>query len=171
VRSNGVVRYGVVFLGRPALYNRRMKMLCPAAALAAVIVAGCGTSDPEAEIRALLAAAEEAAEARDVGFFSDLVGPGYRDSRGRDRAELLRMLRGLFLANQRIAVVSRVDEVALEGTDAARAVVHAGLLGQRSGAELLAGVDADLYRFELELVNESGEWRIIGADVSRALGE
>ncbi len=52
-----------------------------------------------------------------------------------------------------------------------RAVVHAGMLGQRSGAELLAGVDADLYRFELELVNEGGEWQIIGADVSRALGE
>ena len=54
---------------------------------------------------------------------------------------------------------------------AARAVVHAGMLGQRSGAELLGGVDADLYRFELELVNEGGEWRIIGADWDRALGD
>jgi endonuclease YncB( thermonuclease family) len=146
-------------------------MLSPAALLAAVVVGGCGTSDPEAELRALLAAAEQAAEAREIGFFDDLVGAGYRDSRGQDRAELLRMLRGYFLANQRIEIVSRVDEVALEGADAARAVVHAGLLGQRSGAELLAGVDADLYRFELELVKDGGEWRIIGADVSRALGE
>jgi hypothetical protein len=166
-----VVRYGVVFLGGAALYNRRMRTLRPVVALAAAVVAGCGTSDPEAEIWALLAAAEEAAEARDVGFFRDHVGAGYRDSRDRDRAELLRLLQGVFLANQRIEIVSRVDEVALEGSDAARAVVHAGLLGQRSGAELLAGVDADLYRFELELVNDDGEWRIIGADVSRALGE
>jgi hypothetical protein len=148
-----------------------MNMLSPAAALYADVVAGCGTSDPEAEIRELLAAAEEAAEARDAGFFGDLLGSGYRDSRGRDRAELLRTLRGYFIANQRIEIVSRVDEVTIEGSDAARAVVHAGLLGQRSGAELLAGVDADLYRFELELVNDAGEWRIIGADVSRALGE
>jgi hypothetical protein len=148
-----------------------MKMLSTAAALAAAVVAGCGTSDPEAEIRALLTAAEEAAEARDVGFFADLVGEGYRDTRGRDRTELLRMLRGYFIANQRIEIVSRVDEVALEGSDAARAVVHAGLVGQRSGAELLGGVDADLYRFELELVADGGEWRIIGADVSRALGD
>ena len=33
------------------------------------------------------------------------------------------------------------------------------------------GVEADLYRFELELVNDGGDWRIIGADYRRALGE
>ena len=76
-----------------------------------------------------------------------------------------------FIANQRIEIVSRVDEIVLEGADAARAVLHAGMLGQRSGAELLAGVDADLYRFELELVNDGGEWQIIGANWDRALGE
>jgi hypothetical protein len=83
----------------------------------------------------------------------------------------MRRVRGYFIANQRIEIVSRVDEIVLQGTDAARAVVHAGMLGQRSGAALLGGVDADLYRFELELVNDGGEWRIIGADWDRALGD
>ena len=59
----------------------------------------------------------------------------------------------------------------LEGEDAARAVVHAGMVGRRTGAALIDGVDADLYRFELELVNEGGDWQIIGADYRRALGE
>ena len=142
------------------------------AVLAAAAVAGCnGGGDPEAEIRALLAAAEEAAEARDAAFFGDLLGEGYRDSRGNDRDEMLRRVRGYFIANQRVEIVSRVDNVVLEGADAARAVVHAGMLGQRSGAALLGGVDADLYRFELELVNDAGEWRIIGARWERALGD
>jgi protein-disulfide isomerase-like protein with CxxC motif len=148
-----------------------MQMPSLAAALAAALVAGCGSSDSEAEIRALFAAAEEAAEARDAGFFGDIVGESYRDSRGSDRAELLRTLRGYFIVNQRIDVVSRIDENVLEGRDAARAVVHAGMLGQRSDAELLAGVNADLYRFEIELVNDDGEWQIIGANWDRALGE
>jgi hypothetical protein len=149
-----------------------MKIAPLVAALGAALAAGCGGgSDPEAEIRELLAAAEQAAEARDAGFFGDVVGEGYRDARGNDRAELIRSLRGLFLANQSIEIVSRVDEIVLEGADAARAVVHAGMLGRRSGAQLLGGVDADLYRFELELVNEEGEWQIIGASWSRALGE
>src|SRR5688572_25861511 len=99
-----------------------MKMLSSAVALVAAMVAGCGTSDPDADIRALLAAAEGAAEARDAGSFADKsaedpgiarLGGGYRDSAGRDRTELLRMLRGYFIANQRIEVVARVDEVAL----------------------------------------------------------
>jgi hypothetical protein len=165
------VRYGVVFLGGAALYNRRMKMLSTAAAVAAAVVAGCGTSDPEAQIRARLAEAEAAAEARDVGSFGDLIGDGYRDRQGYDRAELIRMLRGFFLANQRVEIVSRVDEVTLEGADAARVVLHAGMLGQRSGADALAGIDAHLYRFELELVNEGGDWRVIGAQWARALGD
>jgi hypothetical protein len=137
----------------------------------AVVLGGCASSDPETEIRALLAAAEEAAEARDVGFFAALVGESYRDARGNDRDALVRTLRGYFVANQRVEVVSRVDEVVVEGRDAARATVHAGLVGQRAGAALLGGLDAELYRFDLELVNDEGEWRIIGARWQAALGE
>lgn len=142
-----------------------------AAALAVGLIAACGASDPEADIRALLTAAEEAAEERDGGFFAELIGEGYRDARGNDRAELVRTLRGYFLANQRVEVVSRIDEIVIEGGDAARAVVHAGLVGQRAGAALLGGLDAQLYRFDLELVRDGSEWRIIGARWRRALGE
>jgi hypothetical protein len=141
------------------------------ASVLAAWLAGCAASDPEAEIRAMLAAAEEAAEARDGGFFAELIGAGYRDARGNDRDEVVRTLRGYFLANQRVEIVSRVDEVIVEGGDAARATVHAGLVGQRAGAALLGGLDAELYRFDLELVNDDGEWRIIGASWRRALGE
>lgn len=148
-----------------------MKAFGSATAFVAALASGCSAADPEAEIRALLGAAEAAAEARDVGFFGDALGAAYRDTRGNDRDELLRTLRGYFIANQRIEIVSRVDEIVLEGEDAARAVVHAGMVGQRTGAALLDGVDADLYRFELELVHSGGDWQIIGADVRRSLGE
>jgi len=157
-------------LRRAALYNRRMKAFAPAAALGAVLAAGCATSDSEAEIRVLLAGAAEAAEARDVGFFGDAIGHAYRDTRGNDREQLLLAIRGYFITNQRIDVASRIDEVVLEGADAARAVVYAGLLG-RDGAALSSGVDAGLYRFDVELVNDDGEWQIIGAKWARALGE
>ena len=141
------------------------------ASLLAVLVSGCGASDPEAEIRALLAAAEEAAESRDVGFFGDVLGESYRDARGNDREEALRMLRGLFIANQHLEIVSRVDEIVIEGGDAARAVVHAGMVGRRTNAGLIDGLDADLYRFELELVNAGGSWQVIGANFRRTVGE
>ena len=147
-----------------------MKALGLVSALA-VLATGCGAGDPEAEIRALLAAAEEAAEARDVGFFGDALADGYSDARGNDRDEILRELRGYFIANQRIEILSRIDEIVVEDDGSARAVVHAGMVGRRAGAELIDGIDADLYRFELELVNDGGNWQVIGADFKRALGE
>ena len=148
-----------------------MKVSAVVVAAAVVLLPGCESSDPETEIRALLAAAEEAAEARDVGSFGDAIGAAYRDARGNDRDELIRTVRGYFIANQRIEIMSRIDEIVLEGEDAARAVVHAGMVGRRTGAALADGLDAELYRFELELVNEGGDWQIIGADYRRALGE
>jgi len=147
-----------------------MKAWGIAIALAA-LASGCGASDPQAEIRALLVAAEGAAEARDVGFFGDAIGANYRDARGNDREAVLRMLRGLFIANQRVEIVSRIDEIVMEGADAARVVVHAGMVGRRTDATLLDGLDADLYRFELELVNDGGNWQVIGAEFKRAIGE
>ena len=148
-----------------------MHMLRLTAVLLATVIAGCSADDPEGEIRALLAAAEQAAEDRDTGFFRDLIGTSYRDARGNDREQVLNLVRGLFVANQRVEIVSRIDAVELEGTDAAHAIVYAGMLGQRAGAELLGGMTADLYRFELELVNDGGEWQIIGATWRRAAGE
>lgn len=147
-----------------------MKALGLVSALA-VLATGCGAADPEAEIRALLAAAEEAAEARDVGFFSGVLADGYRDARGNDRNEMLRRLRGYFIANQRIEILSRVDEIVVEGDGSARAVVHAGMVGRRAGAELIDGIDADLYRFELTLVNDGAGWQVASADFRRAVGE
>ncbi len=164
-----------------------MKVSRLAATLALLTLAACGTTDPTGAIRARLADAQRAAEARNTGFFRDLLASSYRDNRGNDRAAAIQLVRGFFLANQKIEIVSRVDEVELEGADrqggecraaqercladAARAVVHAGLVGQRAGAAALGGLHGDLYRFELELVNESGEWRIIGAKWQRAIGE
>ena len=147
-----------------------MKALGPAFALA-VLATGCGANDPEAEIRALIAAAEEAAEARDVGFFSVALADDYRDARGNDRETMLRTLRGYFIANQRIEILSRVDEIVIEGDGSARAVVHAGMVGRRADAALIDGIDADLYRFELTLVDDGGEWRVFRADFRRAVGE
>jgi hypothetical protein len=147
-----------------------MKALGLASAFA-VLATGCGADDPEARIRALIAEAEQAAEARDVGFFSGVLGDRYSDAHGNDREAMLRALRGYFIANQRIEILSRVDEIVIEGDGAARAVVHAGMVGRRAGAELIDGIDADLYRFELTLIDDGDYWQVIRADFRRAVGE
>lgn len=141
-----------------------------AAFLPVAVLAGCGTSDPEAAIRKRLADAEAAAEARDTGFFRDLLAEGYRDDRGNGRDDLINRLRGYFLTHSSIEIVSRVDEVTFTGADAARVVVHAGMLGQRAGEPVLLGTEGELYRIGLDLVDDGGEWRVIGASWDRGLG-
>ena len=66
-------------------------------------------------------------------------------------------IRGYFIAHSGIEIVSRVEDVTLTSAEAARAVVHAGLVGQRAGEPLLGGVEGELYRIELELVEDAGE--------------
>jgi hypothetical protein len=143
----------------------------PLVVSAGALQTGCAAGDPEAAVRATLDAVEAAAEQRDIGFFRDFVGPTYRDSRGNDRDQLLAMLRGYFIANQRIEVLARVEDVKLEGPDAARVVMHAGLLGQRAGQALLGGTSGESVRLELELVADGGEWQLIGLAWQRAAGE
>jgi hypothetical protein len=149
----------------------KLARLGPLAFTAALLGTGCSPDDPDAEVRAVLAAAEAAAESRDTGFFRDFVGSGYRDARGNDREQLLNMVRGYFIANQRIEIVSRIEEVRLDGAGAADAVVHAALVGQRAGESLLGGIGGDFYRFEIELIDDGGEWRMIGAKWEREAGE
>jgi hypothetical protein len=148
-----------------------MKSAWGPAALLAAAVGGCGTSDPETEIRGLVAAAEQAAEERDHGFFRSLIGSGYRDSQGNDRDRLLALLRGYFLSHSSFEIVSRVDAVDLQGGDAARVVVQAGMVGRRAGEPLLGGLDGELYHIELELVGGAGDWQVIGATWRRGAGE
>jgi hypothetical protein len=143
-----------------------------AAAAAAIVAAtgGCGASDPNAELKELIAAAETAAEERDGGFFRELIAPVYRDAHGRDRDELLNSIRGYLLAHSNIEIITYVDEIVLDGADAARIVVRAGMAGQRAGEPLLGGIEGQLYRIELELRNDDA-WRVVEADWQRALGQ
>lgn len=140
-------------------------------ALGVFVIVGCGGGDPGAEVRETIDAAEQAAESRDLGFYRDLIAEGYRDTHGNDREQVLGLLRGIFIAHSSLEIVSRIDEVAVHGADAARVTLSAGLVARRAGESLLGGVDGDLYRFELELVNERGAWHVIGASWNRVAGE
>jgi hypothetical protein len=130
---------------------------------AALLIAGCSQSPPEEAIQARLDGALAAVEARDTGYFRDLISDAFVDARGLGRDDAINRLRGLFLRYPRIRVIRGFDEIELRGEGAAQVVVTAGLSGDQGRP--LAGLSADLYLFELEFTVEAdGEWRVIGAD-------
>jgi hypothetical protein len=138
-------------------------------AVIAVLTSGCSAEDPATVIEQLIEETETAAESRDTGHFRGLIADSYVDARGNDRERLINLIRGYFLAHQSIDVLSRIESVELSGEDAAEIVLLAGVLARRPGEGLLEGFDGRLYRLELELVENGGDWQIIGADWERSL--
>jgi len=136
----------------------------------AIVVGGCGGSDPEQALRSRIESAVVAAESRDTGFFRDLIAPGFQDQRGNDRQSLLNMLRGQFLINQQVEVISRIQSITILGDDAAETVIAAGLVGRPGKALALGSINADLYRIRLEWANNGDDWQVIGAHWSHPGG-
>ncbi len=139
--------------------------------IALVAMSACNkTTTPEQEIRALVREAQIAAEERQVGDFARLISAQYGDERGNNKDELLRMLRLQMIRNQVIYLMVRTGEIKLLDDLSATAVVRVAMAGgPLETFEDLARLGAELYRFDLELVKESGKWRIIGARWGRAL--
>lgn len=119
-------------------------------------------SSPEAEIRAFVAKAQAAAEARDVSALRALIADDYGDSRGYDRKTVVNLIRLQVLRHQTIHLFTRIRAIELPEPGYARLNVAVAMAGRPvAQADELAGVTADLYRFEFELVRGSDrEWQI-----------
>lgn len=131
-------------------------------------LAGCGEPDsPEAQVRTLIEQMERAAEARDVGDVMDLLSPNYRDAHGNGPDEVSRIVRGYFIANQSIHLLTRVQELSFPQNDEARARVLIGMVGREADAANAWNLAADLYEFDVVLIRENGEWKITWAQWRR----
>ncbi len=135
--------------------------------LAAVVVTivACGEkSSPEQQVRAVIAEAERSAEARDLSAAMHLVSDEYSDRGGRDKSQLRDFLRGYFVLNQSIHLLTRVEAVEFPAEELARAKVTVGMLGTRGGESEDWSLAADVYEFDVELVREGSEWRLLHAE-------
>lgn len=131
--------------------------------------AGCGqdSGSPEQQVRDLLERAEEAAEAREVGFFSDFIAEDYSDDMGRDRAALIALTRLYFLQHQSIHVLSRIESIDFPVEELARVALVAGLAGRDEQADSQWDLRADVYRFALDLRRGADGWKLTRAEWRR----
>lgn len=131
-------------------------------------LAACGApaTTPEDEVRALVAGLARAADARDAGAVLELISDDYADPDGRDKQALHGVVVGTFLRHEALHVLARVKQVELaDPPEAASAVAVAALTGAPvEDVGELAGISADVYRFELEARREAdGRWRVASA--------
>ena len=148
----------MAFHPMPALRNCLV-----AGAMAAVLLSGCGREEgPEQQLRAVVAEAEAAGEARSPRAVLKLLAPDFRAGDGADTATLERYLRGWFLAHPSVHLLTRVERLELLADDLAEMDVTVAMLGSEADASF--DLAADVYLVELTLAREGDEWLVTRAD-------
>ena len=90
-----------------------------------------------------------------------MVADDYRDGEGRGADDIRSYLHAYLIAHQSIHLITRIDALEVEGAEIARLKVTVGMLGREADSSWdLAG---DVYRFDVRLAREDGEWRVTRA--------
>jgi hypothetical protein len=132
-----------------------------------VLALGCsrGAESPEEQVRGVLHAVEAAAEARDVGALKKQISESYKDAQGNDRRAVLGIATAHFMRNNSVYILSRIGEVEIAEPGSARVEALVALAGTPiRDAGALPELHADLYRFDVQLRDEHGRWRVTSAD-------
>lgn len=149
-------------------YELHMQKILWMLVFAALAAAGCSDpQSPEAQVHAVIDAMETAAEARDVGELLEHVSDDYRDAYGQGPEEASRYLRGFFLTNQKVHLLTRIDDIEFPSSDEARANVTVGMMSREAEGADAWDLAADLYEFDVGLVREDGDWKVIYAEWKR----
>jgi len=133
--------------------------------LAGAIAGSACASRPEDPVEALLTELEEAAEARDADRFAARLGDRFQASGSGSpslaRAEAVASLRRYLAAYESIALTVHQPEVEAreKGALVRCAVEFSGRANTAFGLGGLLPGDA-VYRFELDLVDDGGLWRV-----------
>src|SRR5690606_15052555 len=125
-------------------------------------LAGCGDppADPEAQIRALLAGAEQAAESGSAGDLLDYIADDYHDAADRDRQKLGLQLRAYFYRYPEPGLLSRVESIRFPYRDFAQVTL---VVAMRTGVR-----EAGVYRIELDVRLQDAAWQVTAARWERA---
>ncbi len=143
-----------------ALLGNRTRLLF--AVLVYVSLSACGgpAEGPEEAIRSWVRQGHEAAEAKDRRALVDLISPAYTDVRGNSRDDIENMFRLYFLRQQKVALISRIEELEVYGDTAAMLVLSVGMAGTNDN---VLGFSADAYRFRMEFELQDDEWLLTSA--------
>ncbi len=130
--------------------------------LVSVLLSACGGPEqgPEESLREWVRQGHEAAEARDRGALVEMIAPGYTDARGNSRDDIEDMFRFYFLRQQKVALITRIEELEVYEDTAARLVLAVGMAGTNDN---VLGFSADAYRFEMEFERQADEWLLTSA--------
>ena len=124
---------------------------------------------PEDQIRQMLSAGEQAVESRSLSEVGPYLSGRYSDDAGRQKRAVLRLLAGYFISHQSIHLLTQVSRIELIGDTTAEVTLFVAAAAQpiASTTQFLT-LRADLFRFDLVLSNDQGEWQVLSGSWRRA---
>lgn len=136
--------------------------------LAMLMLSGCSEPDaPQVQVRKALEELETAAENRDASAFREGISDAYRDREGRDAAEIISLVRGYFVLNQSIHLLTRIEHIDFPTPSEAQAKVAVGMVGADAEAGSAWNLAAQVHDFDVTLRREDDAWRVIYAEWRR----
>ena len=152
------------------MMHKRLLILLATSGLFLISACNQDTNSPEVQIRNMVSAMETAVEQRSLDSVKGLVDSEYKDEWNGDRRAALRALMFYFQGHQSIHLLTRISDIQLSD-DASRAsvTVYVGMTGDPvEQSESLIDLNADLYRFDIELVADDNDWLVTSAKWQRA---
>lgn len=126
------------------------------------VIAGCGpATGPEESLRQWVRQGHAAAEDKNRRMLVRMISPAYRDARGNTRDDIENLFRLYFLHTQKVALITKIDELTVIDDSAGELVLSVGMAGTHDDNVL--GFGANMYRFEMELELDGDEWQLISA--------
>jgi hypothetical protein len=89
-----------------------------------------------------------------------MISPAYTDARGNSRDDIENLFRLYFLRQNKVALITRIEELSVFGDSAAELVLAVGMAGTNDGT---FGFSADAYRFEMQFELQDDEWLLTSA--------
>jgi hypothetical protein len=167
-----VVRCLPVIAPIKSIQEIRMRLLKIVLAwLLAATLAGCGNDDsPETQVRKTIDAIEQAAEERNVSGLTDHISGQFLDGDGRNGKELSQYVRGYFIANQSIHLLTRIESVEFPTRDEAKVKVTVAMVGRDADAANAWNLAGEIYDFDVTFMREDDEWKVTYAKWRRPGG-
>jgi hypothetical protein len=118
----------------------------------------------------MVSAMESAVQQRSLDQVKELVSSDYKDQWNNDRRAALRSLLFYFQGHQSIHLLTRISDIQLnDDASQARVIVYVGMAGQPvDKSESLIALNADLYRFDVDLIADGDKWLVSSARWEKA---
>jgi len=128
-----------------------------------VFAAACSrTESPEEQIRMFVKTGEEAVEARELGNVKKLISEQYLDQGQRTKRDMVALVARYLYVNKNIHLLTRIDQLNFPAPDKAQFHLYVAMTGQNvSDLDSLLNMQADLYRFDMELAREEDDWQLV----------